>query len=40
MSLKLTTTYENGYFQRSCHVPGDTTTHENAIDRCPATEQQ
>ena len=31
MSLKLTTTYENGYFQRSCHVPWDTTTHENDL---------
>jgi hypothetical protein len=27
--LALTTTHENNYFQRSCHVPGDTTTHEN-----------
>ena len=40
MSVALTTTHENRYFQRSCHVPGDTTTHENDIDRGPATEQQ
>jgi hypothetical protein len=29
MSLALTTTHENCYFQRSCHVRWDTTTHEN-----------
>ena len=29
MSVALTTTYENGYFQRSGHVRWDTTTHEN-----------
>ena len=29
MSLALTTTHENRSFQRSCHVPWDTTTHEN-----------
>ena len=31
MSLALTTTHENCSFQRSCHVPGDTTTYENGF---------
>jgi hypothetical protein len=31
MSVALTTTHENRYFQRSCHVPWDTTTHENGF---------
>jgi hypothetical protein len=39
MSVALTTTHENGYFQRSCHVPWDTTTYENGLS-LPATKKK